>query len=99
MNLFKSSVVAVAATFCLAGASSAATSVCLITKDATNPFFVKMAQGAFAKAAELGVELGLMQGSLMVIMKRRLRRLKHVSQQVQVVSCLWPLTQKLLLLR
>lgn len=32
-------------------------SVCLITKDATNPFFVKMAQGAFAKAAELGVEL------------------------------------------
>ena len=57
MNLFKSSLVAVAATFCLAGASSAATSVCLITKDATNPFFVKMAQGAFAKAAELGVEL------------------------------------------
>lgn len=41
------------------GATSAAanTSVCLITKDATNPFFVKMAEGAFAKAAELGVEL------------------------------------------
>ena len=53
-------------TACLAGlafstlgatSASAAGSVCLITKDATNPFFVMMAQGAFAKAAELGVEL------------------------------------------
>ena len=97
MNLFKSSLVAVAATFCLAGASSAATSVCLITKDATNPFFVKMAQGAFAKAAELGVELRSYAGKFEVIMKRRLR-IEHASQQVQVVSCLLPLTQKLLFL-
>lgn len=45
--------------FTAMGASSAtaAGSVCLITKDATNPFFVMMAQGAFAKAAEMGVEL------------------------------------------
>ncbi|MGB0797043.1 MAG: sugar ABC transporter substrate-binding protein, partial [Paracoccaceae bacterium] len=41
----------------MASVAAANTSVCLITKDATNPFFVKMAQGAFAKAAELGVEL------------------------------------------
>jgi fructose transport system substrate-binding protein len=41
----------------MTSAVAADTSVCLITKDATNPFFVKMAQGAFAKAAELGVEL------------------------------------------
>nr|WP_319390676.1 substrate-binding domain-containing protein [uncultured Cohaesibacter sp.] len=38
-------------------ASAADTSVCLITKDATNPFFVKMKEGAEAKAKELGVEL------------------------------------------
>ena len=57
MTYLKSSVAAAAATIALAGAASADTSVCLITKDATNPFFVKMAQGAFAKAAELGVEL------------------------------------------
>ena len=57
MNYLKSSVAAAAATIALAGAASADTSVCLITKDATNPFFVKMAQGAFAKAADLGVEL------------------------------------------
>nr|WP_319515242.1 substrate-binding domain-containing protein [uncultured Cohaesibacter sp.] len=40
-----------------AAASAADTSVCLITKDATNPFFVKMKEGAQAKADELGVEL------------------------------------------
>lgn len=40
-----------------ASSAAASTSVCLITKDATNPFFVMMSQGAFAKAAELGVEL------------------------------------------
>ena len=59
MNLIKSSVAALAATFMMAAvpAKAADTSVCLITKDATNPFFVKMAQGAFAKAAEMGVEL------------------------------------------
>jgi len=51
--------VLVSAFFLLNASSSIAanTSVCLITKDATNPFFVKMAQGAFAKSAELGVEL------------------------------------------
>jgi fructose transport system substrate-binding protein len=29
---------------------------CLITKTDTNPFFVKMKEGAEAKAAELGVD-------------------------------------------
>ena len=33
------------------------TSACLITKTDTNPFFVKMREGATAKAEELGVEL------------------------------------------
>jgi fructose transport system substrate-binding protein len=42
--------------FGVAGAASAE-SACLITKTDTNPFFVKMKEGAEAKAAELGIEL------------------------------------------
>ena len=46
---------------CLAAMTPAAmaqdVSVCLITKTDTNPFFVKMKEGAEAKAAELGVTL------------------------------------------
>jgi fructose transport system substrate-binding protein len=41
-----------------AGATAAqAQTACLITKTDTNPFFVKMKEGAEAKAAELGIEL------------------------------------------
>jgi len=40
-----------------APAQAAGVSACLITKTDTNPFFVKMKEGAAAKAAELGVEL------------------------------------------
>ena len=40
-----------------APASAADVSACLITKTDTNPFFVKMKEGATAKAAELGVNL------------------------------------------
>jgi fructose transport system substrate-binding protein len=58
MKYLKTIVAAMLTTTSMSFAAVAAdTSVCLITKDATNPFFVKMAQGAFAKAAELGVEL------------------------------------------
>ena len=39
------------------GASAQSISACLITKTDTNPFFVKMREGASAKAAELGIEL------------------------------------------
>jgi len=38
-------------------ASHGAVGACLITKTDTNPFFVKMKEGAEAKAAELGVDL------------------------------------------
>ncbi|KGJ03823.1 mannose-binding protein /fructose-binding protein /ribose-binding protein [Paracoccus halophilus] len=41
----------------LAAGAAQAESACLITKTDTNPFFVKMKQGAEAKAAELGIEL------------------------------------------
>ena len=49
---------AVAMAFFGTGQSQAAgIGACLITKTETNPFFVKMREGASAKAAELGVEL------------------------------------------
>ena len=49
-----------------AGIASAqdAVSACLITKTDTNPFFVKMKEGAEAKAAELGVTLKSYAGKI-----------------------------------
>lgn len=40
------------------------TSACLITKTETNPFFVKMREGASAKAKELGIELKSFAGRI-----------------------------------
>ncbi len=57
MKIMKAGILGALASAAVAGPAMAEGSVCLITKDATNPFFVKMAEGAFAKAAELGVEL------------------------------------------
>jgi len=45
-------------------ASAADTTACLITKTDTNPFFVKMKEGATAKAAELGVTLKSYAGKI-----------------------------------
>ncbi len=42
----------------------AGTAACLITKTDTNPFFVKMKEGATAKAAELGVDLKAYAGKV-----------------------------------
>ena len=41
----------------IAPAQAAGIGACLITKTDTNPFFVKMKEGAQAKATELGVDL------------------------------------------
>jgi fructose transport system substrate-binding protein len=41
-----------------------ATAACLITKTDTNPFFVKMKEGATAKAEELGMELKAFAGRI-----------------------------------
>jgi len=49
--------------FGLATAASAQT-VCLITKTDTNPFFVKMKEGAGEKASELGMELKAYAGKI-----------------------------------
>lgn len=40
----------------IAGSASAADLTCLITKNNTNPFFVKMKEGAEAKAKEMGMD-------------------------------------------
>ncbi len=55
-----------ASALCLAAVSTTASaaSVCLITKTDTNPFFVKMREGAEAKAAELGVTLKSFAGKI-----------------------------------
>ena len=47
-----------------AAAESHAVSACLITKTDTNPFFVKMREGAEAKAAELGMTLNSYAGKV-----------------------------------
>ena len=43
-------------------ADAHSTSACLITKTDTNPFFVKMKEGATAKAEEMGVDLKTFAG-------------------------------------
>ncbi|WP_244629709.1 sugar ABC transporter substrate-binding protein [Martelella limonii] len=47
-----------------ANANAADTSACLITKTDTNPFFVKMKEGAVAKAQELGIDLKTFAGKI-----------------------------------
>lgn len=56
------SALAVSASMALAGGHS--TTVCLITKTDTNPFFVKMKEGATAKAEELGMTLKAFAGKV-----------------------------------
>lgn len=56
--------VAAAALAFAAPASAADVSACLITKTDTNPFFVKMKEGATAKASELGIELKAYAGKI-----------------------------------
>lgn len=48
----------------LAPVQAAEISACLITKTDTNPFFVKMKEGATAKANELGIELKSYAGKI-----------------------------------
>jgi fructose transport system substrate-binding protein len=56
------SALAFSASMALAGGHS--TTVCLITKTDTNPFFVKMKEGATAKAEELGMTLKAFAGKV-----------------------------------
>ena len=58
------SATAVSLTLCGGAAMAQDTSACLITKTDTNPFFVKMREGAQAKADELGIELMTFAGRI-----------------------------------
>src|SRR4029079_16908911 len=65
--LLKSTVFAAAGLGLMAFASTASAAgvgACLITKTDTNPFFVKMKEGATAKAKELGVDLKTYAGKI-----------------------------------
>jgi fructose transport system substrate-binding protein len=62
IRLFSAS--ALALTAMSAGASAQDISACLITKTDTNPFFVKMREGAEAKAQELGISLNSYAGKV-----------------------------------
>ncbi len=61
-TVFGATAVAIAAF--AAPAQAANVGACLITKTDTNPFFVKMKEGALAKAKELGVELKTYAGKI-----------------------------------
>jgi fructose transport system substrate-binding protein len=56
MNLKMKALFSVAAMAMMAGTASAADLTCLITKNNTNPFFVKMKEGAEAAAATAGMD-------------------------------------------
>ena len=53
-----------AAALALPALAQDGTSACLITKTDINPFFVKMKEGATAKAEELGIELQTYAGQV-----------------------------------
>ena len=63
-KLLLSSAVALASMSGVAFAGGHGVSACLITKTDTNPFFVKMREGATAKAEELGITLNSYAGKI-----------------------------------
>lgn len=63
-KLIASAMLALVAVSGVAQADGHAVSACLITKTDTNPFFVKMREGALAKAEELGVNLSTFAGKI-----------------------------------
>ena len=67
VSLLKATVFGAAAAALMAFTSTASAQsvgACLITKTDTNPFFVKMKEGATAKATELGIELKAYAGKI-----------------------------------
>lgn len=62
MKKLFSAVAVLATSVYFSGTAAADTTVCLVTKTDTNPFFVKMKEGATAKAEELGMTLKAFAG-------------------------------------
>ncbi|MEL7183814.1 MAG: substrate-binding domain-containing protein, partial [Pseudomonadota bacterium] len=63
-RLLTGTALALSATAGTAFADAHGTTACLITKTDTNPFFVKMREGATAKAEELGITLKSFAGQV-----------------------------------
>ncbi len=63
-TIIASMISAIALTSAFSLNAQANTSACLITKTDTNPFFVKMKEGAKAKAEELGIDLKTYAGKI-----------------------------------
>lgn len=68
------------------GAMAADTAACLITKNNTNPFFVKMKEGAEAKAKEAGIALAPTPVKLMGMLAHRSLQLKTAWLRVPKAS-------------
>ncbi len=64
MKILKLAAFSLMASLGAAGAASAQGSACLITKTDTNPFFVKMKEGATAQAKAMGIELNTYAGKI-----------------------------------
>ena len=61
---FKTALLAAAALTVTVASANAEITACLITKTDINPFFVKMKEGASAKAEELGINLDTFAGKI-----------------------------------
>jgi len=61
-SVLKTALLGTAAATLMAGVAAADTGACLITKTDTNPFFVKMKEGALAGAEANGIELATFAG-------------------------------------
>ncbi|TPW28240.1 sugar ABC transporter substrate-binding protein [Martelella alba] len=64
MNILKLAAFSLMASLGAAGAASAQGSACLITKTDTNPFFVKMKEGATQQAKAMGIDLNTYAGKI-----------------------------------
>ena len=64
MKFVKIALLGAAAACAFSASAYAAGGACLITKNNTNPFFVKMKEGAEAKATEMGLEFQAFAGKV-----------------------------------
>ncbi|MBB4123206.1 sugar ABC transporter substrate-binding protein [Martelella radicis] len=64
MKIVKMAALSLLAVTAAAGTAAAEGSACLITKTDTNPFFVKMKEGASQQAKEMGIDLSTYAGKL-----------------------------------
>ena len=86
MKLKTTALLGAAALALMAGSASAADLACLITKNNTNPFFVKMKEGAEAAAAAAGLDFQAYAGEKTATLLRRSPPSKTASRLVPRAS-------------